>query len=687
MAKVVVLFLIVICSVGVWANESVEWLSSYAGELTAGSETVIQNFNWIDSKKGQLEVLIQKIDKKGKSVEFKYVLHLADIDEKALQFKPTGNYVTIYLRTQLAQKFMVEYEGDQIKAYLNEISLFTDKIEKARSIIETIKLKIPESRNSIELWQSTSEALDWIDKHVTAATRDGVVYAQECQSSAENYLVQLKRNYSDNKGGDQLDEMNFHLMDVDISKAMLKISGNQLSIEVETRDNLKYIGIASNEETQDYANSLEIFVDDLEQARNLIHAIRYTVPKVKEVRRTITGINDALDYVKCNVGVNKIDNDKYEQKLTLSGSNRHILSLLTIHTNEKEELKERKEEVYWVDLEPRPFIHVSGKRVEVVLQLKDDKRFVKVEENGEMQSFANKAVIYANSIEQARDIVHGLSYVIDKDVFLPEEFSSNSQAVSWLQTAFGKLKLGDKIYEQRVVVDPVQDNVMVLTRKTLTEKADVNEVLKLYPQDINACDLQIDVSGKEMYVDVSTGKLKYVEHRKEDTPQSYDNEARFYFDEAGNAKSFIAAIKFLNTKMANVKHGFNSQQEALDYLEKNIQIITLDTDEYDQKFEFNIRACKVNYTNVNSDSKGKYNEWVYEWNSTDIDKNLVHVYVSGKHIGVRVGMRGKNKLIKPYKNGDPQRFVSNVEVHTDGVLAAKRMREAFIKIGEECRVK
>ena len=54
-------------------------------------------------------------------------------------------------------------------------------------------------------------------------------------------------------------------------------------------------------------------------------------------------------------------------------------------------------------------------------------------------------------------------------------------------------------------------------------------------------------------------------------------------------------------------------------------------------------------------------------------------------ISVNLATVGNEKLIKPYKNGEPGDFVDDFIIYTDDVLVAKKTLAAFAALSEGCK--
>jgi hypothetical protein len=68
----------------------------------------------------------------------------------------------------------------------------------------------------------------------------------------------------------------------------------------------------------------------------------------------------------------------------------------------------------------------------------------------------------------------------------------------------------------------------------------------------------------------------------------------------------------------------------------------------------------------------------------DIDPVNSEVSVSMNKLMIDLITKDKEKLIKPYKNGEEGNFVNSIQIQTDDVLVSKKMLGAFATLSKIC---
>ena len=188
-----------------------------------------------------------------------------------------------------------------------------------------------------------------------------------------------------------------------------------------------------------------------------------------------------------------------------------------------------------------------------------------------------------------------------------------------------------------------------------------------------------------MIVPLSTGKLKYIKAYKNEVLQSYTSSTEVFFDDVQKARNFISALKILQEKSQLKDRLMKDKESALAFLNKQVREIELDGQIVEQKIEKrDDDDCKLSFTTKETDSKGTEIENRYEFTLMDIDPVNSEVSVSMNKLMIDLITKDKEKLIKPYKNGEEGNFVNSIQIQTDDVLVSKKMLGAFATLSKIC---
>jgi hypothetical protein len=665
--------------------QDIDWLAPYTAEVNAGSYIYKYGFTAVDNNTCKLKIEEQKTDKKGETSSDSYELYISDINPSSLSFKASGKVIEVNMEIRLSQKFITVFEEGEFEGYSNKITITMDEVDKARSFIEALKSHIDPCKKNEITWSSVEEAFTWLANNVGISEISGTTYKQSFSKGAKSYMAQLKTEKTDSKGNTQSENYIFNLGDINHSSISVDVSGSELTIELPVRDNKYFIQVLSADGSISYSKYVEIYADDIEQARNIANALAFLVSGTRVEREEWTGYSQALTYVKENLREVRSGSSSYAQSLSFGTSPSDKVSFKSLITDSKGTSSEDVSEIYLNDLIPTAELNVSSSSAYISLIARDKNKYIRQVIDGNTGSYANSLKIYVEDIDNARDMAGALEYAINNSKSGVIEFASAEKAMEWLRNGPGEVNIDSKNIKQTLRIAPELENKLELLVVTTDEgSAPLNERYEIYPEDLSVEDLEIKVSGKKLYVPLSTGKLKYIKVFEENELQNFSSGADIYFEDVLKAKNFISAVKFLREKSLVRDRLQTSESAAWDYLSSHLKKIETSGTEYEQKLE-KLDDCKLKFTRVETDSKGESTEYVYEFILTDIDAASSGLVVSSAKLYLNLVTKGKQKLVKTYKNGEAGNFVYDFDLFVDDVLVAKNMLGAFSTLMDSCK--
>jgi hypothetical protein len=666
--------------------QDIDWLAPYTAEVNAGSYIYKYGFTAVDNNTCKLKIDEQKTDKKGKTSSDSYILYISDINPSSLSFKASGKVIEVNMETRLSQKFITVFEEGEFKGYTNKITISMDEVDKARSFIEVIKSHIDPCQKNERTWSSVEEAFTWLANNIGVSEISGTTYKQSFSKGAKSYLAQLKTEKTDSRGNTQTETYIFDLSDIDHSSIAVDVSGSELTIELPVRDNKYFIQVLSADGSLSYSKGMEIHADDIEQARNISNALSYLVSNTRAERKEWTSYSQALTYVKENLREVKSGSSSYAQSVSFGTSPSDKVSFRSVITDSKGTSSEELSEIYLNDLVPAAELNVSSGSAYISLESRDKNKYIRQIIDGNTGSYANSLKIYVEDIDNARDMAGALEYAINNSKSGVIEFASAEKAIEWLRSGTGEVNIDSKNIKQTLRIAPELENKLELLVVTTDEgSTPVNERYEIYPGDLSVEDLEIKVSGKKLYVPLSTGKLKYIKVFKENELQNFSSSADVYFEDVLKAKNFISAVKFIHEKSMVRDRLQTSESAAWDYLSSHLKKIETSGTEYEQELEKVSDNCKLKFTRIETDSKGESTEYVYEFNLKDIDAANSGLVVSSSKLYLNLVTTEKQKFIKTYKNGEAGNFVYDFDLFVDDILVAKNMLGAFSTLMDSCK--
>ncbi len=666
--------------------KTVDWLSDYQSEVIAGSYTYKYDYSFFNEQLCGISIKSVKIDKKGNESVSRNELYLSDVDENAINFKVTGKYITVSMETKNSQKFIRYYEDEEFKSYVSSVEIYTDQVDKARALMDVFKEKLKDCTRQDKSWGSLKESLGWLADNISTASKGGTEHVQSFSyDGVKNHLAVFDQKYTDSKGNEVTESHSFNLTDMDPAKVSLEVSGKDLSIELNTKNGNKYIRITENGELQNYDNEFEILVSSLEEARDIVQAFKYSIPLCNPVYQSFSDVNQALSYLKENISEMASGSYQYVQLLDYENKPDGIVSFLSKRTDSKGTTIDNKYQVYLNELEPKVEFNVSGSDVVLELNVKEKQKLIKTFKDGELQNYSGQIEIFTNDIESARELANAFNYaILNRDPGLMK-WTDMGKAAAWLSSNIGTITESGKTFAQKLSFDAANQYKSVLNLTTTGSDGSTEEVFEFYMADINKDKLELSTSSKKMFIEVTTGKEKLVKVTRSGEIQNYASSVEVMFEDTKQARNFIDALKFLASNVKQSEMSFSDNQSAFKYISANLPTVSTGSYKYDQTIDMiDNDPCKVKVSVVQLDSKDASTGYLYEFTMSDISPEAVKLEISGKEMTIELETKGRQKLIKPYKNGEPQNFVYDFELYSDDVMVARNIISAFKTIAGKC---
>ncbi len=668
------------------AQEKISWLAEYTAEIDAGSYTYAYNYTSVDNNTCKLRIEEIKTDKKGKTSSEAYVFYLSDINPSSLSFKASGKVIDVNMETNLSQKFVTVFEEGEFEGYTNKISIQMSEVDKARSFIEAFKSNIGTCKTTDRSWTSDEEALAWLSENIGESVSSGTTYKQTFSKGDKNYLAKLETETTDSKGNIQTAMYTFDLSDINPSGVELNVSGKDLAVELNGRDNKYYIKLEEDDGEFSFDRDVEIHTDDIEIARNIVNAMVFLASDIHPERKEWKSYTQALTYVKDNLKEVPVGSAMYKQSLSFGESPSDIVDFTSVKTDSKGASAEEVSSFYLNHLNPSVGLEVSSSNAYLDLEIKNKDKYIRQSSDGKILTYSSSLKTYVDDIDKARDLINAMEYAIKNSESGIKEFASEEKAMEWLSQGPGEVTIDATNIKQTLRISPAMENKLELNVITTDEgSAGINEHFEIYPEDLSLEDLKIKVSGKKLYVPLSTGKMKYIKVFKENEPQNYTSATDVYFEDVQKANNFIAAVSNLHDKSKVQDRLLENKTAAWDYFASYLKKLEISGVEYEQKMEkMDGDDCKLRFTRVETDSKGA-TEYVYEFMASDINPAISGITVYADKLYITPVTKDKQKLIKTYKNGEVGNFGYDFDLYIDDVLVAKKMLGAISTLSNACK--
>lgn len=670
------------------AQENITWLSNFTNEITVGSGTCQYRFKTVDNNQCKISIDEIKTDKKGVATTMTYQFYLSDLNPSAMNFKTAGITAVVNMEIKQSQKFITVFKDGVLDGYTQKVSINMSEVGNARSFLDIMKSKAENCQSTERKWTSLNEALNWLSQNITKSETSGTTCEQAFKAGTKSYLVTLETVSTDSKNVTQNMVYDFSLNDINRTKINMEVSEKTFRIELPARENNYYIRLKKGADQISYVKELAILSDELEQARSILNALVYLVTETPVPEKKVwSDYSAALGFVKESLSQAKSSTSTLGQSFDFDASPSGIVRYVTSKTDSKNVTTKNTESFYLTDLQPVVPVEVSSKGITLNLMTKDKNKFIKEAAENSTLAYSGSVEIVVSDLDVARELANALEYAIGKSENGLMEYSTLDNAISWMSANVGEVKIDDETINQTFNVNTNDENKIELKVVTTGKTGvAVTENFEIYPEDLKPEDLKIKVSGKKLAVNLSTGKFKYIKTFKDNVLQNYSDDAEILFDDVLKAKNFLTAVTMLRNKSLVADRTMNDKASAWSFIVENTKKLELVGESIDQKMgQRENNPCKAELTRTETNSKGVSVENIYEFLVSDIDAKYSEISISSKSLKVTLVTKGKEKLIKPYKNGETGNYVASFDIHVDNVLVAKKLIAAFGSLANMCK--
>jgi hypothetical protein len=667
--------------------QSLDWLLPFSGEVNTGTFIVRQQFEPLAGKKCAILYTSVKTDKKGSSETTRYEFYISDIDENTVRYKASGKTINLEMNTREKQPFIKELSDTVVTGYSSDLLVLFDNPDKAREMAESLKKNIPLCKRQASALNDAASALQWLSLQIVPVERDGSQIQQQFSTRKEvPYMADFMVNEKDSKGVSTAWQYSFNLTDVDPAAVKLDIDGREIRINLPVKNNEKFIKNFKNNEMQNFTASLQIHASDLDKARSILEAFRYIIPLLKTKQMSFRNTQEAMAWLEESLGESTIGSIKYNQQLKPVAERKGQYSFISLRSDAKGNQPEEKYHFYLADLDEKATdIEVSGKTVVLSVVTRKKAKYIQAYKSGELGNYTERFEIITDDPEKARDIqvaLNSAASLADEGLLA---WTDKHAALDWIVAHVTDLSEGAVRISQKFSYDRNRDYLgsLVFTRTENGEQT--TESFAFYLSDIDPKTAEINISGKRLSVNLATGKQKLVKVERFNQLQNFASSCEIASDDIWLAKNLLAAFNYVVPQCKPSERSWSATVPAAEWINQHIAQTTTGNNSIEQKIVIAEEdKCKCRFTAVEVDSKGVAREDVVEFNLADLDPNAVEFSVSGKEISITLNCKGKQKLMKPYKNGEVQNFTSSFKVYASDVMEARGIQEAFRSMAGLC---
>jgi hypothetical protein len=387
-------------------QKSLDFITKNTTELTLEKKTLTQKINFIPENGTKSIFTYAETDAKGKAIEERYEFYLNDIDANSLNFKVSGEKITVVSISKNKTKFIKYYKDNTQQDFQNEIDILTSDIETSREMVEAFKTAIKSSEIHPATWKNIGEAIEYLTNTLKGETIGPDIYKLNFSSiSTDPLAVKYVQGKTDAKGITVEQSFEFYPYMLDAGTVKIGSSGKYLNVGASVNSKKSFVKVFKEGKQQAFEGGIEIMAFDAKQAQDIGEAIKYLASNGKPKDKVWSDKQSATKFITENVGDLKSEGKEVKQKIELTNNDPCKISLTISSIDDKGKSTDEIYEFALTDMNKLMVDYkVSGKNVEVTLTCKNKEKLVKVYKNGAQQAWGTDVVIEANDVETARNI-------------------------------------------------------------------------------------------------------------------------------------------------------------------------------------------------------------------------------------------------------------------------------------------
>lgn len=504
-------------------------LQSNLLEVQTGDETYTHEIEHLGYS--VLKYTLVEVDEKGNREEIAYEFNVADLDPYVVREETKKDIIYLSLTVDNGQKFIKEYENGEVKGYEENMLMVTKNIDNARIMKDLIKKAIPMAEeimtNKLKV-DTYPEMESWLVENVVNAESSGKSYNQQLVALDDfpgNFrLIQTEITAKSSEEKQYI----FNLSDININSMKFNISGSSFSLDFETNRKQKVIKVLENGVPDGFDDEIEIFTNNVEEARDLKNILTLAVPlaedKVEASIQKFDALQPALDYLGKFVQNIDYGDESFEQ--SVEGD--CLMKFARIESDAKS-TKKISAEFNLIDVNGNLIDYdVSSGKMYVEFTTKESLDLVKTYENDEFDGYDDELKIYTENVEVARRIkavLEDLIKICERDYIDPFSDMTLEQKIGWLTENMDEVRIDDETITQTFErIDDSDPDKIKLTKLEVDAKGGQEEIFEFNFTDLNPKSIQYDIGSKTLAVSFETKfKEDIIKYYKDGEIENYQD--------------------------------------------------------------------------------------------------------------------------------------------------------------------
>ncbi|MEM8527100.1 MAG: hypothetical protein AAGG68_20845 [Bacteroidota bacterium] len=523
--------------------------------------------------------------------------------------------------------------------------------------------------------QSLTDQLQQLQKEISTVDLGRYQYEQDfvfdkddlTRVSIKTEKVDTKRDRSESR------KVTFNL--ALLNKNMVRRSTSKSEMKIAIRTSKEIVEVYEEGDWKGYDDEVEILCQDIEAAKSLEKLLKEIIPMANEYWETTNAlpeqIEDLLTLLKTETKDVVFGEEELKQALDFDKDYRDIVNL---QQTEKEDIDLQ---FSIGDLQPRSVDYeVKSDQIFVSASTKKDRKFVLLEENGEL-SYDDEIQIFVPTPDRAAFLVSVLKKAIPLcdsliELRLPQP-ADQAAASKMLQSFLVAYSFNEDRYLQEISTDCRA--VYKLTEED--EKGTETLRYEFNWGDIDPRSKEISLSKDQIEIELAIkGKKKYIEVQEDGEFKAFDSDLTLAAPTVEAARSIMSVIDMMIEGCP-----LEYTPKDITWLDKTLEAIQ----NVEEEFSQNLSAADDNPCKLTLAVADKEDNEQYEFDLSSINPRKIELNIRGTTVELSMETKNDEKSINHYDEKGELSYEDEIEFLLPNVENGRTALVTFKALVEGCK--
>jgi hypothetical protein len=525
------------------AAEALSWLQANIGNVKQKAGEKQQSFSYTTNT-NLVELTVNEPDAKGTQIEEKFNWNVTDLNKSKILVKVAGTTLLVTLETKNSDKYIRYEKGGVLQNYVSGLEIASDDIDHARNIIAAFNAVVDKSKPVVPVFKTQQAALEYLKTHVGEVASEKKLVQKIDFGGETSTFCTLSADETDSKGKVVTSVYEFYLADASPA-VVFRVSGKKIIVPVKMAGENEYVRYTKDKLVQNYVNEVEIYMNDIETAREAVVALTTAVKASAAAPMRFNTVAEAMKFIQSHVEDGIINGEQYN--ISFEGrATEPYGSTYTIHKTDTKGVATSDSFVFYpytLDVN-NVKVETSGKYLAVNVLMAGKKPYVKKIRNNQ-SSFGSELSIMCFDVKKAKDIASAFRFLSANTTPKGSAFANRQAALDFVQNKTGETTASGKTIKQKV--EQANDNPCKIT-VTVTTTDDkgktTEEIYEFTLLDINKQVIEYKPVGPNVVVTLSCkNKQKLIKFYKDGDQQSFTSDVELLYTDIDVARNISDAVR------------------------------------------------------------------------------------------------------------------------------------------------